>query len=128
MPRRRRPSSILSLLERLVTGALPAAGPLLVEQIEQEATLRRSRTGVHPLGREAVLTQGPTSSSPKDQEVDRAFRPRGEQGCSPRTLGSVRPGRGRPPHIQPPTVCVPEIEGGVFPLGCFPPTLPFVGG
>lgn len=30
-----------------------------VEQIEEETTLRRSRTGARPLGRDAVLAQGP---------------------------------------------------------------------
>jgi REP element-mobilizing transposase RayT len=62
----------------------------LVAEIEEEAFLRRSRTGTRPLGREGVLSAGRAPSSRQDQEIARALRPRREPGGPPPTLGGLR--------------------------------------
>jgi hypothetical protein len=98
----------------------------LVEQIEGETALRRSRTGARPLGLESVLVQDPhhrpakikKSPAPFVHAISKAVR-RELWEAYALVVAAYRTAADR-------------LRAGdrqaVFPLGCFPPALPFVGG
>jgi REP element-mobilizing transposase RayT len=98
----------------------------LVAEIEEEATVRRSRTGARPLGWEAVLQQDPhhrpakikKSPAPFVHAATRAVRRQLWEAYA-WFVASYRDAaeRLRAGHRDVP-----------FPSGCFPPALPFVGG
>ena len=98
----------------------------LVEQIEEETALRRSRTGARPLGREAVLAQDPhhrpakikKSPAPFVHAISKAVR-RELWEAYALIVAAYRTAADRPRAGD---------RQAVFPLGCFPSALPFVGG
>jgi hypothetical protein len=98
----------------------------LVAEIEEEAAVRRSRTGARPLGREGVLRQDPhhrpakikKSPAPFVHAVSKAVRRQLWEAYA-WFVASYRDAAER-------------LRGGhrdvPSPSGCFPPALPFVGG
>ncbi|MFP5284441.1 MAG: hypothetical protein ACLGI9_01760 [Thermoanaerobaculia bacterium] len=98
----------------------------LVEEIEEEATLRRSRTGARPLGRDAVLQQDPhhrparikKSPAPFVHAISKTVRRELWETYS-WVVAAYRKAAER---------LRAGDRAAVFPLGCFPPALPFVGG
>jgi hypothetical protein len=136
--RETRPEDVLyATKETLVFAPLPCWSHLspeqyrqrvlsLVEEIEEETALRRSRTGARPLGRDAVLAQDPhhrpakikRSPAPFVHAVSKAVRRQLWEAYS-LVVAAYRTAADR-------------LRAGdrdaVFPLGCFPPALPFVGG
>jgi REP element-mobilizing transposase RayT len=98
----------------------------LIEGIEEEATVRRRRTGARPLGREAVLGQDPhhrpaklkKSPAPFVHAVSKAVRREFWEAYS-WVVAAYRKAAER--------LSAGDREA-VFPPGCFPPALPFVGG
>jgi len=98
----------------------------LVEEIDEETTLRRSRTGGRLLGRDAVLAQDPhhrpakikRSPAPFVHAVTKAVR-RELWEAYALIVAAYRTAADR---------LRAGDRGAVFPLGCFPPALPFAGG
>jgi hypothetical protein len=98
----------------------------LVEDIESEATARRKRTGAKPLGVVAVLAQSPLrrpkktkkSPAPAFHAASKAVR-RGLWDAYALFMAAYR-------------VAAEKLQAGVrnvvFPIGSFPPALPFVSG
>jgi hypothetical protein len=103
---------------------LPVAVP--VSEIEGEAATRRERTGIQPLGPAAILAQSSQSRplktkrspAPAVHAATRAVRRELRDAyywfvaAYRDAAEQLRAGRRDPP----------------FPMGCFPPPLPFVGG
>jgi len=97
----------------------------LVADIEAEAAARRKRTGAQPLGVAAVLVQDPLrrpertkkSPAPAFHAASQAVR-RELRGFYAEFVAAYRE-------------AAEKLRAGapaVFPIGCFPPALPFVGG
>jgi len=97
----------------------------LVADIEAEASARRKRTGAQPLGVAAVLAQNPlrrpertkTSPAPAFHAASQAAR-REHRGFYAEFVAAYRD-------------AADKLRAGahaVFPIGSFPPALPFVGG
>ena len=98
----------------------------MVADIEAEATTRRKRTGVRPLGSVAILAQNPLrqpertkkSPAPAFHAASQIVR-RGLRGLYAEFVAAYRD-------------AAQKIRSGVldaaFPIGSFPPALPFVGG
>ena len=99
---------------------------MLVEDLEAEAAVQRERKGIKPLGVTAILTQNPhrqpartkKSPAPAIHAATLAVR-RGFRDLYREFVAAFRKG-------------AEKLKGGdrdaAFPLGSFPPALPFVGG
>jgi hypothetical protein len=123
-------------LEELVLDPLPCWKDLspeqyrariaaMAEEIDAEAAAMRSRTGLQPLGREAILLQDPfhrpemvkRSPAPRIHAASRAVRKWFYEIYS----DFVRDFRDAAEQLRAGNLEAP------FPRGCFPPALPFVG-
>jgi REP element-mobilizing transposase RayT len=98
----------------------------LVSEIEEEAAARRERTGVQPLGPAAILAQHPHSQPAKTKRspapavhaATRAVR----RELRNAYFGFVAAYRSAAEKLR------AGNRNQPFPMGCFPPALPFVGG
>jgi hypothetical protein len=98
----------------------------MATEIEEEAAAHRDRTGAKPLGRAAVLAQNPLS-----QPVRTKKSPAPAVHAATRTVRREL----RDAYfwfVAAYRAAAEKLRAGQrdapFPLGCFPPPLPFVGG
>jgi hypothetical protein len=98
----------------------------LVEDIEAETVARRKRTGALPLGPAAVLSQDPLRQPKKTKKSPAPAFHAASKGMRRELWNAyslfVAAYRDAAEKLR------AGIRGAVFPVGSFPPVLPFVGG
>ena len=95
-------------------------------EIDAEAAAQRERTGLKPLGPQAILAQNPLSQPPKPKKSP-----------APAVHAATKAVRRELRNAYFTFVAAyrdaaEKLRAGkrdtLFPMGCFPPALPFVGG